>query len=490
MMEAFQVGLALLIPWLAGTLWVRAWWRDAPPGVWPLAMGYGYLLGSLTAILLLRAQAAVGLPMDLGGPLLILGLLALAGGGLAWRRIPSLPSNCILSGEKERYGVWRTGLCILLLLWLGWRFYLLAQEVWLRPLYPWDAWTTWMVRARVWSELRQWVPFVEPHRWLADASGSVYTIHAWTYPEAVSLLALWPTLAFGSWNETVAHLPWLGLALALGLGFYGQARCWGVSSLTALIFVWLLLSLPMLETHVALAGYADLWLAATFGFATWAFLQWARTRDAWQGWLALLLALACPWIKREGLVWILLLMPAATVVWMPRRYWSWLAGGGALLAGGWCVTGGWTFTVAGLGEVWLTPQVLQLPWLGRFELQYHDVWAPVARNLLLLGNWHLFGYLLLAALLASLPRIVAEAWRLAGMVLVAAGLLMLFILFFWTEAYLWAEQYTSINRVFLHFVPTLLFWAMTVLQSSPLSPFLAREQESAPPERGSAGTNR
>ncbi len=189
--------------------------------------------------MLLRAQAAVGWPLDWVGPLIVLGLLALAGGGLAWRRVgfgfPSLDKE----GWRVAPGWFERGLFILLLAWLSWRFFLLAQEVWLRPLYPWDAWTTWEVRARVWSELQQLVPFVDPQRWLADASGSVYTVHAWEYPDAVSLLALWPTLAFGAWHEPVAHLPWLGAAVALGLGFYGQARLWGASPLTALIFVWL-----------------------------------------------------------------------------------------------------------------------------------------------------------------------------------------------------------------------------------------------------------
>ena len=57
------VGLALIVPWLAGTLWVRALWREAAPGVWPLALGYGYLLGLLAALLLLHVQAALGLPL-------------------------------------------------------------------------------------------------------------------------------------------------------------------------------------------------------------------------------------------------------------------------------------------------------------------------------------------------------------------------------------------------------------------------------------------
>lgn len=460
-MEGLRVGLALTIPWLAGTLWVRALWRDTPVGGWPLALGYGYFLGLLAAILLLRAQVAAGGPLDWTSPTLALAILGLAGGGLVWRR--GFGFSSLVKEERRAMPCWlERGLVILLLVWLGWRLFLLAQEVWLRPLYPWDAWTTWAVRARVWSELQHWVPFVDPQRWLADASGSVYTVHAWEYPDAVSLLALWPTLAFGAWHEPVAHLPWLGAAVALSLGFYGQARLWGASPLVALIFVWLLLSLPMLDTHVALAGYADLWLAAVFGLAVCALLQWARTGDRWQGVLALLLALACPWIKREGLVWALLLIPAAAVVWTPRRYWFWLTGGFLLALTLWWMVGGVTFTVTGWGEVWLTPEVIQLPVLGRFELHYHDVWEPVAYNLLILGNWHLLGYLLLAALLAGLPQTLAEPWRLAGMVVIGFGLLVLFVLFFFTEAYLWAVQYTSINRMFLHFAPVLLFWALTV----------------------------
>lgn len=464
----FWVGLALGIPWLAGALWVRGLWRTAPPGRWPLALGYGYLLGLLATALLLRAQAAASLPMDFVNPLIILLLLALAGGGLTgWRNrshFPAVAKDRNWNGQEMQQPApgWQLILFILLLAWLGWRFFILAQEIGWRPLYPWDAWTTWLVPAKVWSELQQWVQFVDPQQWLADTRGSVYTIEAWHYPQAITLLALWPTLAFGNWNESIAHLPWLGAALALGLGFYGQARLWGATPLSALIFVWLLLSLPMLDTHVALAGYADLWLATVFGLAACAFLQWARTRDWRQGLLALLLALACPWIKHEGLVWASILLPAALWVWTPRRYWPWLSGGVIVLLIVWFVADGFVFSVAGLGEIRLTPEVIELPPLGRFELHYHDVWGPVVRNLLLLGNWHLLGYLLLAALLIGLPAVIAEPWRLAGLVLVLSGLLVLFILFFFTDAHHWARQYTSFNRVFLHFTPALLFWILTM----------------------------
>ena len=64
----------------------------------------------------------------------------------------------------------------------------------------------------------------------------------------------------------------------------------------------------------------------------------------------------------------------------------------------------------------------------------------------------------------------AERWLRAELVFVAASLLALFVLFFLTDAQRWAEQYTSINRVFLHFVPAFLFFVLTVFQSLPLTP--------------------
>ena len=78
-MEWWRVGLALGLPWLAGVLWLRALWRDAPAGIWPMALGYGGVLGLLAVTLLLRVQAAVGLPLNFAGPIVVLTLLVLAG---------------------------------------------------------------------------------------------------------------------------------------------------------------------------------------------------------------------------------------------------------------------------------------------------------------------------------------------------------------------------------------------------------------------------
>lgn len=470
-MQLFQVAVALSIPWLAGALTVRTLWRGSVAGAWGIALGYGYFLGLSMVVLLLRLQMRCAPSPDWRAPTLVLTFVCLVSAGVLLQRGGG---NCSIRigwrNLQPSSNYWERGLCVLLLAWLGWRLALLAQELWLRPVYPWDAWSTWEVRARVWAELQHWAAFVNPEQWIGDRT--TYAVHAWEYPYAVSLIALWPTLAFGAWHEPIAHLPWLGLGIALGLGFYGQLRYWGASPLTALIGVWLLLSLPLLDTHLALAGYADLWLAATFGLSACALLQWARAQDSWQGWLALCMALVSPWIKREGLVWIALLLPAAAMVWIPRRYWLLLIGVifGALVT--WWLGGGVVFTVPGWGEVRLTPQALQIPVLGRFVLQYHDVSAPLANNVLVLANWHVLGYLVIVALCVNLRYAASSIWRGVGMGLTSAGLLLLFLLFFCTEAYVWATQYTSINRIFLQFTPLLLFWALINLLGEDTPPLL------------------
>lgn len=461
-MDWWLVGLTLGLPWVAGSVWVRASWRGSLTRDWPLAIGYGYVLGLLIVTLLLRLQHLVGLKPDILGPMLMIGALTLLGCWLLWHQTKANSCFEINKNELCLKPQWQRWIFIALLAWLSWRLMSLALEIWWRPLYPWDAWTTWAVRPKVWAELGQLAPFVDPQRWLADNSGAAYTIEAWTYPITVPLLALWSTLAWGQWNETAANLPWLGLALAFGFGFYGQARWWGATPLLALVFAWLLLSLPLLDTHIALAGYADLWMAAVFSLAAIAFFQWLRTGHYPQGILALMLACACPFIKLEGTVWLAMFIPALMVRWL--RDWQLYLLAIILVVLGiiWWWVGGITFKVPGLGEFLLRPDVIQVPYLGRFGLAYRGTWTPVLKNFFALANWHLYWYLFVVAIVIAVPALWAERWRRAMVVFVGSCLLMLFVLFFLTDAQRWAEEYTSINRVFLHCVPVLLFWIMTV----------------------------
>lgn len=455
------VALALGWPWFAAVIWLRRLWPSSGPGVWPMILGYGYLLGQFAAVLVLGVTASLGLAPNSIGPMLVMGLIAVAGA-----RLPATaaPVSTEIGKPAESSPLWHWIFILPLLFWVGLRLAGLALEVWWQPLFPWDAWTTWILRARVWSELHQFVPFVSPETWLSDPGGTAQTIAAWSYPKAVSLLALWPTLGYGSWNETIAVLPWFGCALALGLGFYGQARIWGCSVLETSVFLWMLFSLPILDTHIALAGYADLWLAVVLGLGAAAFFQWSRCGDRRQLLLAFLLMLICPFIKHEGAIWLISFIPALLAARLSGRWLSaiGLATLGAAMAV-W-ISGGLSVALPGAGVLALTPDFVQIPGVGKFVFTYHDSWPALWRNLFVYGTWHLFGYLLVFAVFwgaaTGLAR-GAEPWQRAEMAFVITSLLLFFVLFFLTDAHLWADQATSLNRLLLHFAPAFLFWMLT-----------------------------
>ena len=81
-------------------------------------------------------------------------------------------------------------------------------------------------------------------------------------------------LAIGRLDDALVNPPWLAGFVALGLGVFGQLRRLGVGTSWATIAAWLVLSLPLLDTHVALAGYADFHMAAAYALAVLALAQW------------------------------------------------------------------------------------------------------------------------------------------------------------------------------------------------------------------------
>jgi hypothetical protein len=445
-MGIFGTIVALIIPWALGALALRRWVFTQGDGAVAACAGYGFFIGLVSAAILLGWQVKLGLPLT---PWFLVGLAAVGVAILAWT----------LRGEfAVAWPAWSAFgaspmsrvLSLLLVLWLCLRAVTLLLAVLWQPLLPWDAWTTWALRAKVWVELGEWVPFVAPEVWLADVEGVSRTTPAWHYPETLSWISAWASAAAGGWNEQAANLPWVGAFLALMLGFYGQARLWGANVLTGLVFVWLLSSIPMLGAHVALAGYGDLWIASLLGLAFMAFLRWVQQHDRRQ--LAvMLLVLVLGWtLKTEAIVWSLAFVPAVIATWGSWRLCL------TLIAA--AVVGAGAFVLLGDGAI-------DLPWVGSFVFTPAGSWPTVLIQSFVFGSWHLFSYLLIAALMWAVIEVVrgrASAAERAATVWVLAGLLGFYVLFFWTGASEWAERGTALNRILLQFTPAFVFFVFTL----------------------------
>lgn len=449
--------IGILVPWFAACLVLRIFWTDNSAGRYAFIAGYGYVFGLLAAAGLVRLQAALGFGV---GGLPLLGLFFLIILFLSVRR----GHTEIFRFETGLSRQSRLAIAIIMAL-LAMRGVSLAFELFEQGLYGWDAFTTWAYRARVWVEAGQILPMVSPEAWLGDRSAALIALPAANYPSLVSLIMVWPTSLIGEWHETAALLPWIFLFIALGLGLYGQCRLWGATQLESLIFTWLLLSLPLTGSQVAIAGYADLWLAATLGFGFMSFIHCLKTDDRRQGLLAVLLVLIGVFIKAEGLVWAAFFLPALLAVRLSMRGFVALAALLALVVTGLAFSGGIALDVPLLGRLELSIARVYSPMTGEFVFSAQEgVLRPLLIHFFVFDTWHLLMVVVLSAIvwqlvmLAKAPQPVAPAWQRAALAWVLTAVGAYYVLFFWTQAAEWVRLGTSVNRIVLHFVPALIFW--------------------------------
>jgi hypothetical protein len=359
------------------------------------------------------------------------------------------PDQPLAPAANLRLSAQQQVLLVLLVLLIVLRLITLGLELVWRPLFPWDATMHWATKARVWFDAQSLVPFVENGQWLEQGGAGVFTDHHPGYPVTTPLLQMWVSLSLGRWDESLINLPWLLCCLGLLAAFYGQARAAGSTVLTATVFTYMLLSMPLLGTHVALAGYADLFLGAVYCAAMMAFHSWSLTRGRGQAMVAIFFALCCPLIKNEGLFWLLTFIPGVIVVLLPvRRALTLLAAGVVVLA----------------LALLLVPQDLAVAGhsLADLNLRYrHGAPAAIATSLWIQDNWHLLGYLLVALPpLASVLRKSASVKLAAIAVTLLSAIVLFLFLFLFTKYSMGAVHFDAVGRISLHLIPAMTFFCL------------------------------
>lgn len=444
-MIAAPLGIVLMLALGAGL------WRLAAPAPrdsadWTAMFGYSVALGLMAVGLAVSLPSLVGIvalpEWRWSWPLLPAALVWLLALRLRWfrhdvpRSIPApLPPTWLLA----------------VLLLIAVRFVWIVDEAWLRPLFGWDAWLAWSAKAKAWALAGEVVSFAPGPDWLALPAGSVRSSLAHHYPELLSWIEVWATSLAGGWSEVAVNLIWPSLWLALLAGCHGQWRRLGVSGPESLLALYALASLPLLNVHAALPGYADLWVGTCLAFAALAWLRWAENGERGQLLLAVLLVAALPLLKFEGMVWALAML--GLMLWfgllrlspLPRLL---LIGAGA----GIVLLASWLFELRWLETVFLLLQ----PAAAHHSTTASNVLLSVLSGLFAQANWHLLWYLT--------PLLLLLRWRslraslpLSGLALmVAGGLSLILLLFLFSQAGRWAESYTVVNRLFMHFAPTVV----------------------------------
>jgi hypothetical protein len=453
-MISLQLLLALAITCAPAWVWLERLVPANSVSRRLLIGGYALLLGMIGIPLIMRLLSIAGIPFSLVSIGAVAAVIFLAGivAPANWRTpamvpppYPTVTSPLTLAQKLF------IGLCLALILS---RLIALGLEAGTRPVFAWDAKQHWAKQAKVFYELRAIASYVSLQEWLTLDGQNVYTTIHPDYAITVPLLQTWVSVALGQWHDSLINLPWVLIWLALGLVFYSQARQAGIGTTTSLAATYMALSLPYLNTQVALAGYADVLLALCFLAALTAFYNWSRGRDRWQALLFVVSASCCLLVKNEGFFWFLAFTPGLVLAFFGIRR-------GLLVAG--------LLLLALVLTIWLMPEdwVVAGHTLQEISLQYRpESWPGIYLSFLVHDNWHFLGYLLLVALLAALWRSKTLTSNLLPAAAVVVATLILFLcLYLLTRNSFGAVHLTSLNRVALQLMPAAAFFVLLVYAS-------------------------
>lgn len=455
---------ALILPWLFGCALLAGLCKTSPRWNTYVIVGHGYLVGLFLTTLIIRAWDAIGLPLHFWSIALCIALLS-TGVYAGTRNRQDMVQQPVI---KQADPTWQRALMWLLVILVLYRYYGLAREIWLRPLYPWDAWMNWAPKAVIWFHLGELASFISPQQWLEQPVDLLtYTTgaqNAWKYPVTVPLIQLWGMLGAGASDQNFSNLPWLLAPLAFGLALYGHLKGLGDAALLAAGACYILLSIPYLGVHSVLSGYADLWLALAFGAAIMSLHEWQLSRHRSWGGLALVFAFACTQLKLPGVVLGGIVLTVFVVsLFNPGRKFILSAIFLIIPVLLYLTMAGLSLDIPAVGHLEVSTTRIAVPYIGTFELNYHPVHAALATSLFSFSNWNIFWYLFVAILVLKIFK--REVFRGPTLELqcIALGFLFVGFVFYFTHIHQYVLDFSTVNRAILYFIPGSVFYVFKYL---------------------------
>ena len=244
--------------------------------------------------------------------LVLLGILALTPKIFSFRKVMR-PLPGATSFTEPRYTI---GFLVLAVLY----FLPLIAVQWSSDFLPWDAFTTWIYRAKLWVLTNQLMNLETIPEWLA-AGASGYAIDAAGYPLSVSAIAAFASSVTGNWHTPSATIPWLFATIASTFLIMGLAKTsMDGHPLGALAGAALLITTPIFHIHSLVPGYADIWLQGTSGMGLAALCVWSQRRDMSTLLLSLALLSLGIFFKNEGWMWLFVGLCSLAIMTSPRRH--------------------------------------------------------------------------------------------------------------------------------------------------------------------------
>ena len=450
-MDYLRLTLALLLPWVAGYLVLFAlelrFNRSKSNAL--KQIGYGFFLGHGALCGLILLWATVFQTLAFWPPLALISFAGLTGLVVRPGSAPPVPRvNPVQEVSRaEHFLFW--ALLVGIFLHLG----LIAIEIYYRPVFPWDAWTTWVYRAKAWFFSGNIIALDSPGAWTDGHRTSKYNLPGAGYPPLSSVMSLWPAMALGRWSETLVNLPVLLAGIALCSAIYGSCRQAGIRAWHSALACYLLISIPLVGTHLALAGQADIWVTCYTGLGFVALLIGIYQKNRFEIGLGLAMCLIAVAAKNEALVWFCIAL--VTLAASYRLQYT-----------------AFSLFVAVVAVVVLTVSgttLVDLPFLSDLGAHNYDLLDDYWINFFKSGTWHILWPLLIMTIVVAL-KVITGPTRIAVLCIILLPLLAQAILFTSSSQGRWAEQWTAINRLPLQLAPALIFCLVLILHHLQLSP--------------------
>lgn len=453
---------ALLMPWVLGFALVKPFLTKRC-GYLLFALGAGYIVGWFVSTLILRFYDFLQRPFDIYEIILIECLVVFP--------LLFIKSRQYAISRELRYQViwsgWVRLLFVLIMLLLIYRWGLTVIDLVSKPVLPWDGWYSWSAKAKAFYYANAVVPlYSQEVAFWNFQNKSVGLVGGVNHPYFISLIQTYTAMAWGDWNDGIVNFPWLGLSVATVLAVVGALCYLGGGLFSAILTSYMIISLPIFDTHISLGSYADVWVGVEVLIAT-CLLIMALTHKEWRLLLPFCFFLIVVYCTKHSAV-VFLIALLCVVIW---SFLGWLRSVVflILLGGGYVVSREWLSQETFIFLQWL-PRELQ--WLLSGEIRekiiaFNPVFSSVWLEWIIYDNWH---YVLtfslgscMLLLLYKKKYVHESAFVLLIITSLLAFLVMLLIVFLTTKV---SELYftTIFNRGSLYFIPLLCFIPVCVFQ--------------------------